>query len=65
MQLEDFRQSRLHDLSILIQKTFRGWSARNRYLKMKQSQRIIAAAWRRYKVIKYQSNYIRNHFFVV
>ncbi|XP_065169403.1 unconventional myosin-Ia isoform X2 [Atheta coriaria] len=48
-ELEDFRRARLHDLALLIQKSWRGFTARNRYKKMRHSQMIIASAWRSWR----------------
>lgn len=49
-QLEDFRQMRVDELAVLIQKTFRAWSTAVHFIRMKDAQVKIANAWRRYKV---------------
>lgn len=48
--MEEFRRCRLQDLAILIQKKFRSYSKRKHYLRLKQSQIIIARAWRTWRV---------------
>ncbi|XP_019763292.2 unconventional myosin-Ib [Dendroctonus ponderosae] len=59
-ELEDFRRSRLHDLALLIQKTWRGYSQKNKYQRLRQSQMIIASAWRswrareEYRILKHR-----------
>ncbi|CAI5762044.1 unconventional myosin-Ib isoform X1 [Podarcis lilfordi] len=52
-KLEDLRKQRLEDLATLIQKIYRGWKCRTRFLLMKRSQIVIAAWYRRYAVRKY------------
>ncbi|XP_077773496.1 unconventional myosin-Ib isoform X3 [Podarcis muralis] len=47
-KLEDLRKQRLEDLATLIQKIYRGWKCRTRFLLMKSSQIVIAAWYRRY-----------------
>lgn len=49
-ELEDFRKLRLDYLATFIQKTFRCYSIRKLYLKMKRSQIIISSAWRTWRV---------------
>lgn len=49
-ELEDFRKMRLHDLALLIQKRWRGFRQRKKYASMKNSQIIIASAWRSWRV---------------
>ena len=49
-ELEQFRNERLHDLAILIQKTFRMYSARKGYKKLRHSQMVIASVWRTWRV---------------
>ncbi|RXM99281.1 Unconventional myosin-Ib [Acipenser ruthenus] len=46
--LEEQRKRRLHGLATLIQKIFRGWKTRTRFLLMKSSQVTVAAWYRRY-----------------
>ncbi|XP_039611262.1 unconventional myosin-Ib isoform X7 [Polypterus senegalus] len=46
--LEDQRKQRLQDLATLIQKIYRGWKCRTRFLLMKRSQVTVAAWYRRY-----------------
>lgn len=50
-ELEGFRTARLQDLAVLVQKTWRRYRMRRRYLLMRSSQIIIAAAWRSWRVI--------------
>ncbi|KAI5930214.1 Unconventional myosin-Ib [Manis javanica] len=47
-KLEDLRKQRLEDLATLIQKIYRGWKCRTRFLLMKKSQIVIAAWYRRF-----------------
>uniref|UniRef100_A0A8D0H740 Unconventional myosin-Ib n=1 Tax=Sphenodon punctatus TaxID=8508 RepID=A0A8D0H740_SPHPU len=47
-KLEDLRKRRLEDLATLIQKIYRGWKCRTRFLLMKRSQIVIASWYRRY-----------------
>ncbi|XP_072835769.2 unconventional myosin-Ib isoform X3 [Pogona vitticeps] len=47
-KLEDLRKQRLEDLATLIQKIYRGWKCRTRFLLMKRSQIVVAAWYRRY-----------------
>ncbi|KAK4881521.1 hypothetical protein RN001_004840 [Aquatica leii] len=59
-ELEDFRHMRLHDLALLIQKRWKGYSQRNKYQKMRNSQIIISSAWRswrakeEYRILKHR-----------
>ena len=52
MQLEELRRKRLDELAGLIQKTFRGWSARRFYLRQRACAIRIVRAWKQYKVIR-------------
>lgn len=52
-KLEDLRKQRLEDLATLIEKIYRGWKCRTRFLLMKKSQIVIAAWYRRYAVRHY------------
>ncbi|XP_068878107.1 unconventional myosin-Ib isoform X5 [Aphelocoma coerulescens] len=47
-KLEDLRKQRLEDLATLIEKIYRGWKCRTRFLLMKRSQIVIASWYRRY-----------------
>uniref|UniRef100_A0A8C5WCM3 Unconventional myosin-Ib n=1 Tax=Leptobrachium leishanense TaxID=445787 RepID=A0A8C5WCM3_9ANUR len=47
-KLEELRKERLEDLATLIQKIYRGWKCRTRFLLMKRSQIVVAAWVRRY-----------------
>uniref|UniRef100_A0A8D0F4Q9 Myosin IB n=1 Tax=Strix occidentalis caurina TaxID=311401 RepID=A0A8D0F4Q9_STROC len=49
-KLEDQRKQRLEDLATLIEKIYRGWKCRTRFLLMKRSQIVIASWYRRYKI---------------
>ncbi|XP_063286247.1 unconventional myosin-Ib isoform X3 [Pelobates fuscus] len=55
-KLEELRKERLEDLATLIQKIYRGWKCRTRFLLMKKSQIVVAAWVRRYLQ---QNNYKR------
>ncbi|CAL1582720.1 unnamed protein product [Knipowitschia caucasica] len=46
--LEERRKQCLEDLATLIQKIYRGWKCRTRFLLLKQSQITVAAWYRRY-----------------
>ncbi|KAM9709311.1 unconventional myosin-Ib isoform 5-T5 [Menidia menidia] len=46
--LEERRRQCLQDLATLIQKIYRGWKCRSRFLLLKQSQIVVAAWYRRY-----------------
>ncbi|XP_061413053.1 unconventional myosin-Ib-like [Lethenteron reissneri] len=46
--LEDARKRRMEDLATLIQKMFRGWRCRTRYLLMRSSQIVISSRYRGY-----------------
>ncbi|XP_061090707.1 unconventional myosin-Ib isoform X4 [Conger conger] len=46
--LEEKRRRCLQDLATLIQKIYRGWKCRTRFLLMKRSQVVVAAWYRRY-----------------
>ncbi|XP_067131033.1 unconventional myosin-Ib isoform X1 [Centruroides vittatus] len=48
-ELEEFRQERLHELAVLIQKIWRGWMQRKMYVQMRQKQALIASNLRRWK----------------
>ncbi|KAJ8960489.1 hypothetical protein NQ318_013773 [Aromia moschata] len=52
-ELEDFRRARLHDLALLVQKTWRGYRQRKRYQRTRRSQMVIASAWRSWRELKY------------
>ncbi|XP_068123584.1 unconventional myosin-Ia isoform X2 [Hyperolius riggenbachi] len=52
--LEELRRKKLNELATLIQKTFRGWRQRVRFLLMRKSQIIIAAF--------YRGNHERKHY---
>ncbi|XP_053327815.1 unconventional myosin-Ib isoform X1 [Spea bombifrons] len=47
-KLEELRKERLEDLATLIQKIYRGWKCRTRFLLMKKSQIVVSAWVRRY-----------------
>lgn len=49
-ELEELRRTRLHDLATSIQKTFRGHATRKRFLRLRNSQIVIASAWRTWRV---------------
>ncbi|XP_029406672.2 unconventional myosin-Ia isoform X2 [Bactrocera dorsalis] len=59
-ELEQFRRERINELAILIQTKFRMYVARKHFMRMRQSQIIIASAWRtwqarkEYTVMKYK-----------
>lgn len=49
-ELNEFRNLRLNSLATLIQKTFRCYSQRRHYQKMRRSQIMISSAWRTWRV---------------
>lgn len=49
-ELEQFRKVRLNDLAVLIQKTFRMYIKRKKFILMRESQIIISSAWRTWRV---------------
>lgn len=49
-ELEDFRRVHLNDLALLIQKCWRGYRQYSKYRKVVNSQKIIAKAWRSWRV---------------
>lgn len=51
-ELEDFRRSRLHDLALLIQKCWRGFKEYRRFRKMIAAQKVIASAWKNWKMMQ-------------
>lgn len=52
-ELNEFRNLRLNSLATLIQKTFRRYSQRIHFTKMKRSQMIISSAWRTWRVSRH------------
>ncbi|XP_022095227.1 myosin-VIIa-like isoform X1 [Acanthaster planci] len=63
LHLEQERDKALTARCIIIQKTFRGWFYRKRFLQMRKSVTIIAKAWRKYaqriRYIKMKRGYQR------
>lgn len=51
-ELNEFRNHRLNSLATLIQKTFRRYSQRALFLKMRKSQIVLSSAWRTWRVSK-------------
>lgn len=49
-ELNEFRNLRLNSLATLIQKTFRCYSQRSLFRRMKRSQMMISSAWRTWRV---------------
>ena len=47
---EELRRHKLEDLATLIQKIYRGWTQRQKYLNMKHAQIIISSHYRGYRV---------------
>ncbi|XP_037911056.1 unconventional myosin-Ib isoform X2 [Hermetia illucens] len=52
-ELEEFRKGRLDDLAVLIQKTFRMYMKRKRFLQLRESQIIISSAWRTWRECRF------------
>ncbi|XP_040151544.1 unconventional myosin-Ib isoform X2 [Anopheles arabiensis] len=48
-ELDEFRKVRLNELAILIQKTYRCYTKRKRFLTLRHSQLIIASYWRTWR----------------
>lgn len=49
-ELNEFRNLRLNSLATLIQKTFRCYSQRAYFVRMRRSQMMISSAWRTWRV---------------
>lgn len=49
-ELNEFRNLRLNSLATLIQKTFRCYSQKRHYQRMRSSQVLLASAWRTWRV---------------
>ena len=47
--LEEFRRAKIDDLAVIIQKTFRGYIGRKRWVKLRDSQIVISTFWKRWK----------------
>ena len=47
--LEEMRRERIDELAILIQKTFRGYLCRLKWMKLKDSQIKISNCWKKWK----------------
>lgn len=52
-ELNEFRNHRLNSLATLIQKTFRCYSQRLFFHKMRKSQIVISSAWRTWRVCEF------------
>ncbi|XP_063230710.1 unconventional myosin-Ia isoform X2 [Bacillus rossius redtenbacheri] len=52
-ELEEFRRVRLEDLATLVQKLWRGYRQRKRFLLIRRSQIIIASAWRSWRECRF------------
>ena len=48
-QLEEWRRDRVDELVVLIQKIWRGWHARQNWVKLRDSQIVISTYWKRWK----------------
>ncbi len=48
--MEQCRRDRMHDLATLLQKIWRGWAQRMKFLNMKFAQIIISSQFRGYRV---------------
>lgn len=48
-ELEEFRRERLNELAILIQKTWRGYVMRERFLRMRESQVVLSSNYKCWK----------------
>ncbi|KAL1422174.1 hypothetical protein MTO96_022386 [Rhipicephalus appendiculatus] len=48
-ELEEFRRERLSELAVLIQKTWRGYVMRERFLRMRESQVILSSNYKCWK----------------
>ena len=47
--LEEFRREKLDELVVMIQKLWRGFSARREWSKLHNSQIVISSCWKRWK----------------
>ncbi|XP_037946319.1 unconventional myosin-Ib [Teleopsis dalmanni] len=52
-ELEQFRKARINNLAVLIQKVFRMYLARKRFLRMRDSQITISSAWRTWRECRF------------
>ncbi|KAH9369049.1 hypothetical protein HPB48_002605 [Haemaphysalis longicornis] len=52
-ELEEFRRERLNELAILIQKTWRGFVMREKFLRMRESQVILSSNYKCWKRRRY------------
>ncbi|KAM7313771.1 unconventional myosin-Ia-like [Ixodes scapularis] len=50
-ELEEFRHERLHELATLIQKTWRGFVMRNKFLRMREGQVTISSNFKCWKTL--------------
>lgn len=48
--LEDLRKIRLHEIVVLLQKNWKAWTLRRRFISLRKSQKIIAQNYRIWKV---------------
>ena len=53
IDLEKMRSAKIHLQASLIQKTWRGWTAKKKYQDMKRSQKIIKDNWRYWKIRRF------------
>lgn len=53
VDLERMRSKKVNDQACLIQKTWRGWTTRRRYLDMIHGQRIIRFNWKAWKIRRF------------
>lgn len=49
-ELDEFRKVRLHELAVLIQKTYRCYTKRKHFLALRHSQLVISTYWRSWRV---------------
>ncbi|XP_073815090.1 myosin 95E [Musca autumnalis] len=54
-ELEQFRKGRMHDLATLIQKTFRMYRERSKFLRLRSSQIVISRTWRAWRFTHFQN----------
>lgn len=48
--MEEFRRNRLNELIVIIQTKFRSYFQRKQFIRLKQSQILIARTWRERRV---------------
>lgn len=48
--MESLRRKELHRLATSLQAIYKGWSQRQKFLRMKHAQTVLSSNWRAYRV---------------